>query len=173
MKNTSDQLSRRRVLSWLAGTAAGLSFAPHQSALKLSFAQDGELPKFLIVIGCSGGASIIDGPLALRSSEVNQAELNSFNDDQVYSPSGSDLRATQVNVNGLGAIPYRGQFNQRNFVDRHHDEMAVITYTGTSVNHSIAQKRSITGNEAWGGRTIQEALATQVGLDYPLPNVTR
>ena len=36
MKHTSDQLSRRRVLSWLAGTAAGLSFAPHQSALKLS-----------------------------------------------------------------------------------------------------------------------------------------
>ena len=31
--------------------------------------------------------------------------------------------------------------------------------------------RTVTGNEAWGGRTIQEALATQVGLDYPLPNV--
>ena len=157
MKKRPNQLSRRQVLSWLTGTAAGLSLNRHQSVLKMSYAQSGELPKFFIVMGCSGGASIIDGPLAVRSSEVNQAQLNSFADDRVYSRSGSDLRATRVDVNGLGAIPYRGQFDQRAFLDRHHDDMAVLTYTGTSVNHLIAQKERSQGMRR-GGRIHSRGL---------------
>jgi hypothetical protein len=171
MSNDLNKLSRRQALSWLAGTSASICLNQHRSMLNVSYAQSGELPKFLIVIGCAGGASIIDGPLAQRASEVNQAQLNSFSNSQVYSPTDSDLRATRVEVDGLGSIPYRGTFDQQPFVDQHHDEMAVITYTGTSVNHAIAQKRALTGNEAWGGRTIQEAVASQFGHDYLLPNV--
>jgi hypothetical protein len=43
--------------------------------------------------------------------------------------------------------------------------------TTTSVNHVIGQKRSITGNGAWAGRTIQEAVAEQYGAGLLLPNV--
>ena len=171
MKNKTKQASRRQVLSWLAGTGLSWGLTPHQSMIKLSFAQTGELPKFLIVIGCSGGASIIDGALAQRSSEVNRNDLNSFPDMSVYSPPNSELRATRVEVDGLGSVPYRGVFDQKDFLDRYHNEMAVMTYTGTSVNHGIAQKRAITGNEAWGGRTIQEAVANQFGAQHPLPNI--
>jgi hypothetical protein len=47
----------------------------------------------------------------------------------------------------------------------------VATITGTSVNHQIAQRRSITGNEAWKGRTLQEMVAWQYGVGMPIPNV--
>ena len=171
MKTKTKQVNRRRVLSWLAGAGLSLGLNPTQSLMKLSFAQTGELPKFLIVIGCAGGASIIDSALAQRSSEVGRNDLNSFPDADVYSPNGSPFRATRVEVDGLGSIPYRGVFDQKNFLDQYHQDMAVLTYTGTSVNHAIAQKRALTGNEAWGGRTIQEAFASQFGAQSPLANV--
>ena len=80
MKIKTKQVNRRKVLSWLAGAGLSMGFGPSQSMMKLSFAQTGELPKFLIVIGCAGGASIIDGVLAQRSSEVGRNDLNSFPD---------------------------------------------------------------------------------------------
>ena len=49
--------------------------------------------------------------------------------------------------------------------------MMVVTQTGTSVNHRVAQKRSLTGNDAWNGRTLQEAVATQYGEGYLFPNI--
>ena len=47
----------------------------------------------------------------------------------------------------------------------------VATWTTTSVNHFIGQRRSVTGNEAWRGRTLQELVAWQYGVDAPIPNV--
>ena len=169
MKNKKvSTVSRRTALSWLAGAGAGLYAGGGRSLSRIGWAQSSELPKFLIVFGCAGGASIIDGPLAMRDGEVGQAGLNSFPDQDV---DGDLIRATQVTVDSLGGIPYRGTFDQRDFVNQYRDQMAVLTYTGTSVNHQIAQKRSLTGNEAWGGRTIQEAVASQFGQEYLLPNV--
>jgi len=172
-----SQLTRRGLLKLLAASGGAVAASP---LLKLTGqpqrarAQTLETPDplFLITIACTGGASLIDGPLALRASEVNQPELNSFPDQRVWSPDGSPFRATEVSVNGLGGIPFRGEFNQRSFVERHHSQMATVCYTGTSVNHVIAQKRALTGNDAWGGRTIQEAHAERYGHSVPVPNVT-
>ena len=58
---------------------------------------------------------------------------------------------------------------QSEFVAKHKQDMMVVTLTGTSVNHGIAQKRAITGNEAWSGRTLQELVALEYGDGYADP----
>lgn len=47
----------------------------------------------------------------------------------------------------------------------------VATLTSTSVNHTIGQKRSINGNGAWNGRTLQEVVAETWGDRFVIPNV--
>lgn len=161
---------RRTALQALLGAGAGLA-APRLLRSAHAQSASGDDPRFLIVLTCAGGASMIDGPLALREGEVNDPRLNAFPDGDVFSVGDSGLRATRVEVNGLGSIPYRGEFDQREFVTRYADQMAALTWTGTSVNHLIAQKRSLTGNDAWGGRTLTEAVAAQYGADLLIPHV--
>lgn len=130
-------------------------------------------PRFLIVVGATGGASIIDGMLAVRASEAGaQADkLNTFPDAQVLGVDGSPFRAVKVSSPRLGSIPVPVNTDQLPFVRKHQDSMLVATTVGTSVNHTIAQKRSLTGNAAWRGRTLQECVALQYGADFPIPNV--
>jgi hypothetical protein len=49
--------------------------------------------------------------------------------------------------------------------------MMVATWQRTSVNHLIGQRRAVSGNSAWYGRTLQEALALTYGAGFALPNV--
>src|SRR6218665_1502243 len=133
-------------------------------------------PRFLIVVGAVGGASIIDSMLAVRASEAtaagaNPAKLNTFADAQVQDVGGSPFRAVKVETDYLGSIPLQVKTDQLPFVRKYKDSMLVATSVGTSVNHVIAQKRSLTGNNAWRGRTLQECVALQYGAGLPLPNV--
>lgn len=130
-------------------------------------------PRFLIVVGAVGGASIIDSMLAVRASEAgaNAAKLNTFSDAQVQGVDSSPFRAVKVESSQLGNIPYRVKTDQLPFVRKYKDSMLVATSVGTSVNHVIAQKRSLTGNGAWRGRTLQECVALQYGAGFPIPNV--
>ncbi|EPX62731.1 hypothetical protein D187_008919 [Cystobacter fuscus DSM 2262] len=130
-------------------------------------------PRFLIVVGATGGASIVDSLLAVRASEAgaNASRLNIFPDEQVQSVDGSPFRAVKVSNHPLGNLPQMVNTAQLPFVRKHKDSMLVATSVGTSVNHVIAQKRSITGNAAWRGRTLQECVALQYGAGYPMPNV--
>jgi hypothetical protein len=130
-------------------------------------------PKFLIVIGAAGGASIIDSFLAVRATEAgaNAAKFNTFPDAAVQSVAGSPLRAVRYMNSKLGSIPIAVNTDQLAFVQKYKDDMLVATSIGTSVNHTIAQKRAITGNGAWKGRTLQECVALQWGQGMPLPNV--
>ncbi|WP_375772388.1 DUF1501 domain-containing protein [Archangium gephyra] len=130
-------------------------------------------PRFLIVVGAAGGASIVDSFLAVRASEAgaNASRLNTFADEQVQGVEGSPFRAVKVNSPRLGNIPQAVNTDQLPFVRKHKDSMLVATSVGTSVNHVIAQKRSITGNAAWRGRTLQECVALQYGAGFPIPNV--
>ena len=128
--------------------------------------------KFLIVISASGGASIIDNALAVRQSEcATPLTLNVHPDASVASIAGSSLRAVKYAAGALGAIPIPVNVDQTPFMTKHRDNILVATCTGTSVNHIIAQKRSLTGNGAWNGRTLQEAMAVEYGADFPIPNV--
>ena len=47
----------------------------------------------------------------------------------------------------------------------------VTTMEHSTVSHPLGQKRIITGNGAWNGRTIQEIVADAYGRDLVLPNV--
>ncbi|WP_434391317.1 hypothetical protein [Melittangium boletus] len=130
-------------------------------------------PRFLIVVGATGGASIVDGMLAVRGSEAgaNAATLNTFPDAQVQDVPGSPFRAVKVDSRKLGSIPIPVKTDQLPFVKKHKDTMLVATTVGTSVNHAIAQKRSLTGNAIWRGRTLQECMALQYGAGFAIPNV--
>jgi hypothetical protein len=128
--------------------------------------------RFLIVLGASGGASIIDSLLAIRASETSQAAtLNCFADEHVQSFEGSPLRAVDLERGALGAIPQAFTAKQSDFVRANRQDIAVITTETTSVNHAVGQRRSITGNEAWSGRTLQELVAMEYGAGFALPNV--
>ncbi len=130
-------------------------------------------PKFLIVIAASGGASIVDSFLAKRQSESpNGATLNTFPDATVKSFTGSPLRAVDFNGSlALGALNLPVITSQSSFVNKHMNDMLVSSFIGTSVNHVIAQKRSLTGNGAWNGRTLQECVALEYGASFPIPHV--
>ena len=171
----NGRLSRREMLRALSLAAAGTSLSPWLSGCRQALqtpedverglrrdALDGK-PKFLIVIGATGGASIIDSFLAVRQSEggANAAKLNTFPDAQVQSVANSPFRAVKVDSPKLGSIPIAVNTDQLAFVNKYKDDMLVATSIGTSVNHTIAQKRAITGNAAWKGRTLQECVALQ------------
>lgn len=134
-------------------------------------AQSEDRTRFLIVLGAAGGASIIDSALAIRASESATPEtLNTFPDPLVKGIEGTDIRAVDLTRDEVGAIPYSFQSNQSDFVRKHYPEMMVVGTERTSVNHAIGQRRSVTGNEAWTGRTLQEIVANEYGGDFAIPN---
>jgi hypothetical protein len=169
-----SRLNRRQLLKAIsictAGGAGGLATMLRE---RRGFAQSEKKPRFLIVIAGAGGCSLIDSFLAIRQSEAGAAapNINCFPDSEVKTIAGTDIRAVDMSRSGIGQIPIPFTANQSNFVRKYKDDLMVVTQTGTSVNHTIAQKRSLTGNEAWMGRTVQEAVALEYGASFPLPNV--
>jgi hypothetical protein len=148
------------------GGALGLMGGTHYAS-----AQSEDRTRFLIVLGAAGGASIIDSALAIRASESATPDtLNTFPDQLVQGIEGTDIRAVDLTREELGAIPYSFQSNQSDFVRKHYQEMMVVTTERTSVNHAIGQRRAVTGNEAWSGRTLQEIVANEYGGDFAIPN---
>jgi len=132
--------------------------------------------RYLIVIAATGGASIIDSFMAVPQSlaGANAPNVNCFPDADVAQVAGTPFRVPKVTGMTLGAIPAQVQTvttDPTPFVTKHKDHMLVAAGIGTSVNHVIAQKRSLTGNGAWKGRTLQECIALQYGSTYPIPNV--
>jgi hypothetical protein len=161
-------LSRRTMLQALGAATAGTALLRRSRAR----ADEPGDPRFLIVLTGTGGASILDGPLAIRASESkNAATLNTFPDELVSQVDGSPFRAVDLQADAVGSIPVALSTNQSSFVAKYSSQMLVVTGTGTSVNHAVGQRRSITGNEAWNGRTLQELVALTHGKGLPIPNV--
>jgi len=162
--------TRREFIQGLAaasGTAAGSMLMSHQA-----LAEQASDPRFLIVLCASGGGSIIDGPLAIRASESATPDtLNTFEDSLVTGWEGSPFRAVDLQGSSIGAIPASFSVTPSEFLARRRKDLMVSTWNRTSVNHAIGQRRAITGNEAWKGRTLQEMVAWQYGMDAPIPNV--
>lgn len=158
--------SRRSFLATGLGAGLGaLPFGAHAQGAK-----DGRPPRFLIVLSAFGGANVVDSFLSVRESEcAAPAELNAYPDAMVQSIGA--FRAIDMKSERIGAIPAGFTSNQSAFVKKHQQDMMVVTHTGTSVNHFVAQQRSTNGNAAWQGRTLQEAVALTYGGDKPIPNV--
>lgn len=164
--------TRRQVLAGLGTLGAGFAAGLGRSRPGRADGEGDDGPRFLIVLTASGGASMLDAMLAIRESECNNAaQINCFPDALVQEIAGSPFRAVDQSFEALGPIPVPFSANQSQFVTRHHQDMMIATLTGTSVNHAVAQRRSVTGNEAWHGRTLQEAMALQYGESFILPNV--
>ena len=173
MNNGKQRLSRRQLLKGLGAVGTGAAVGwPALTGSKMAYAQNGNDPRFLIVLCGSGGANLLDSFLAIRASEsANATTINAYPDAMVTQFDNSSLRAIDNPGDSLGAIPIPYSANQSEFVRKHRADMMVATLTGTSVNHAVAQKRSITGNEAWSGRTLQEVVALTYGDGLSLPNV--
>ena len=173
-------LRRRNMLALCAAGSATLLAGCHKPSSSEPMGQTRQRlekkRRYLIVVGASGGASIIDSFLAVRQSEAGAGyqTLNCFPDQQVVDVAGSPFRAVNTDLSSLGPIPLVGQLHveQESFVKKHMAHMMVATQTGTSVNHAIAQRRSVSGGGVWGGRTLQEAVANEYGADQPLANVS-
>lgn len=158
-------LTRRQLLKGFAAGAA-LAGVPLRAR-----AQQAD-PRFLIVMTGTGGASIVDAMLAVpESRSANAATVNVYPDQMVQRIGDLPFSAIDQELRDIGPLPYRGDANQSNFIRRHGQDMLVVTHTGTSVNHLIAQKRSLTGNDAWFGRTLQEIVAANYGQGLAIPNV--
>lgn len=156
----------------LKGLAAGAALGSMGLATRKGRADEPSDPRFLIVIGCFGGASLIDATLAIKKSESrNPDTVNCFDDSLVTQFDGSPLRAVDLDRAEMGPIPQAFKAVQSDFVRKHKAEMMVSTWTRTSVNHFVGQQRAVTGNDAWRGRTLQEVVAHTYGQSFALPNV--
>lgn len=174
MKNKSKQPTRRNMLKILgACMGAGAAYGSGLTRKRRAWAADSPEPYFLIVLPAFGGGAIIDSFLPVMESEATDAPtLDCFPDAQVKTISGSPIRAVDAIISSVIGQPISPvEVPLSWFAEKHSAQMMVTTVTGTSVNHNIAQHRSITGGGAWSGRTIQEMVALCYGQGYPLPNV--
>jgi hypothetical protein len=169
MKIKADSFSRRRLLNGALGlgaVAATTRFWPSQAIAEPT------KPRFLINVCASGGASIIDSFLAIAHSETSKwKSINAFPDQEVKRFDGSPFRAVDLTRPSTGAFPFPMATSQSSFVKAHKQNMLVATVENTSVNHFIGQRRSVTGNEAWKGRTLSECVALAHGNGFALPNI--
>ena len=127
--------------------------------------------KLLFVIAAGGGASIMDSLLPVLSTEAGGG-IHSFTPEQVASPQGSAFRCPiPIADNTIqGAVPFGSGYPIANFLTKHTADTVVMTNEVSSVNHNIAAKRAITGNNVNAGRTLMEAVAAKYGKDIILPN---
>ncbi len=172
----TKQLSRRAFVRGLATIAAASAvpggFLLGRGTAHASEPTAGDDQRFLIVIGATGGANISDCFLPALMSQAQTPELaNSivnYPDDTVAQPVGSNIQAVKY----LGLSPlFTSDYSPETFVSKYHQEMLVMANEVTSVNHMVAQKRSITGNGINNGITLMEAMAMRHGAGLPIPNV--
>ncbi len=151
-------IERRRFLQGLLASAGLGAVGTAPMLVPQARAEDGE-PRFLIVFGCFGGASMLDCFLPVDTSEAFSGSRGTVFSHSVVQPEGSNLRC-----------PYRT--TPYNFLVDHGNESLVLGFQASSVNHFEAQRRVMNGRGAFEGRTLPEAVAATWGANMPLPNVT-
>lgn len=160
MANLLSKLSRR---GFVAGAGAGVLTAGGSLGWTESQAQVNRR-KYLFVICASGGASIVDSFLAQNRGPTAYPGL--------IKPPGSAFAACPVLNNSIqGAISLGNGYAQADFIKKHGADMIAMTCEVSSVNHQIAAKRAMTGDNIFGGRTLVEAVAMQYGSDLALANL--
>lgn len=130
--------------------------------------------RLLFVVAAAGGGSILDSFLPVADSEVSTPELAASLVVQpaslVAQPMGSNLRCVKNRNGSVAGLPPGHPISQEAFLAKHAADTAVLTVEGTSVNHRVAQKRSVTGAGVNRGRTLMEAMAIRYGDGLLLPN---
>jgi hypothetical protein len=177
----ANSFSRRRVLGGLlgagalgAGALAGLGLRPGVARSGQGFRADEEPGlaerKLLFVVCATGGGNIVDSFLPVLDSEVTVGDPNALDvypESLIIQPPGSNIRC----VGDLGNYSYfTNNFSMQTLLANHYADMAVLGHECTSVNHTVAQKRALTGAGVNLGRTIMEAQAERHGGGMLLPN---
>ncbi|MCX6129681.1 MAG: hypothetical protein NTX25_11545, partial [Proteobacteria bacterium] len=160
MKLKNMNLNRRQVFqiggTGALGAAFGSNFLQGQTA--------GADKKYIFNICAAGGANIIDSFLAQTTGPAAFTNL--------VKPAGSVFSTVPPLQNSIqGAIALGNGYDQAIFVQKHGADMAVMTCEVSSVNHIIAAKRAMSGDNINGGRTIAEAVAMAFGKSCALPNL--
>ncbi|MDD9969401.1 MAG: hypothetical protein OXR73_24365 [Myxococcales bacterium] len=129
--------------------------------------------KILFVFCAHGGAGIINSFLPLVDTEVGDPTLASTLD--VYPEALVDqlpgLGFRHVRNLDSATFSYMKEPPPMDgFLQRHGRDMAIFCHGVSSVNHNVAQARSLNGAGANAGRTIMEAMAMRYGGGMPLPN---
>ena len=161
----------RRTLLQGMGSAALLGGLPTMLASRRARAQARADRKFLFVIAAAGGGSIIDSFMPiLQTDSPNGSTLVTYPATLLAQPNGSNIRCVNspfpINLGGFNIVGHLLPFLQR-----HGADVAVMTQESTSVNHIIAQKRSLTGAGINNGRTLLEVAAEAHGEGLLVPAV--
>ena len=155
----ATKINRRDALKNLSGFAA-LGAGLSSSHL---MAQAGT-KKFVFTICAIGGGNIVDAFLA-------QAEGPAAYNDLVKIPN-SVLNAAPALKNSIkGAISLGNSYPQETFLKKFGADTLVMTNEVSSVNHIVAAKRAVSGDNCNGGRTLPEAIAMAYGKNLPLANL--
>lgn len=178
MRENPPNFGRRALLrGGLAGAASLLLDARRPlRALGAAPAMTAVAPqdrKLLFVFCAHGGAAIIDSFLPVLESEVGDATLagtlDVFPDSLVERVPDSPFRY----VKNLADADYsfmKPPPSTGDFLRHHAADMAIFCHSVSSVNHNVAQTRSLNGAGANQGRTLMEAMAVRYGGGMPLPN---
>ena len=146
-----------------AAASAGIVKFPSLLSSSQAFAAS-TAPRYLFTICTTGGASIVDSFLAQTTGPAAYADLTK--------PGNGVFSAVPVLQNSIqGAIPLGNGYPSATFITKHGGDMVVMTCEVSSVNHLIAAKRAMTGDNVFGGKTIGEAQALAYGEKYPLANL--
>jgi hypothetical protein len=177
----AKHLSRRHVLGGLlgagalgAGALATLGLRPGIARSGGGLRAEGEPNlaerKLLFVVCATGGGNIIDSFLPVLDTEVTSADpttLDVYPESLIVQPPGSNIRC----VGDLSDYSYfTNNFSMQTLLANHYADMVVLGHEVTSVNHTVAQKRALTGAGVNLGRTIMEAQAERHGAGMLLPN---
>mgnify|MGYP000949313554 CR=1 FL=1 len=161
------KLTRRAAMKSTALATAAVGLSPLLARQARASAEDAKL---LFIVAAGGGASLLDSFLPVLSTEGSGG--NTFTAAQIDQPAGSNLRCVKPMENSIqGAIALGNNFPQSTFLSKHKADVAVLTSEVTSVNHLVAAKRAMTGNDVNRGRTLGEAMALRHGDGMLLPNV--
>jgi hypothetical protein len=125
-------------------------------------------PPLLFTFCANGGASIVDSFLPVQRTATND-DVNSYEAALLDGIDQSPIRCVK-NIDYAIKLPVGSSFTMKEFLRRHARDMLVLTQQGTSVNHLIAAKRSLTGNGINQGRTLGEAYSARYGDQFLLPH---
>src|SRR5690349_21340410 len=143
MKIKNSQFDRRQLIKLGGAGALGASLVTSGSTVLGQTADD---KKYIFNICAFGGANLIDSFLAQATGPA------AYNN--IVQPNGSAFKTVPPLQNSIqGAIPLGNGYDQAVFVQKHGADMMVMTCEVSSVNHIIAAKRAMTGDNINGGRT--------------------
>lgn len=182
------RFSRRDFLRWTSASAfagaLGLPTSRKARAAELP-APRPVAPRLLFVLTATGGASLSDAFLAVGRSECTSSLIADrhivFPDEYVHTFDGTRLRALDLPSTPPGEPGWLkyvenrfegNRYSQRSFVEKHREQLAVLTLETTTVNHLVGQQRAMNGERINAGRTITEHIASAYGEGLVLPNVT-